>query len=279
MKQITIFMTALFFTLSWSHLSHAVTDSGYTPICEGAFETGSVCRTTPERYEVVIYEMGVCTANPMSGSSFNRDVCSTTFTNTAGFTYDFASVIGGKTELEGVSTRPANGTYKFPYMVMGTTFGLRASFFDGTNTYYSEADQDLNTSGPSVNFSESLKNFGEDDPGDAGNTCDPEYLNAPVDVGTISAYITNTTLVKPGASDKETVSTGRGNKVLCTNADRLVGLITLTNPFTISADTINMQFNFNITNYGVQFFNEDADTVPNDVGSGPFSGSFVIINK
>jgi hypothetical protein len=40
-----------------------------------------------------------------------------------------------------------------------------------------------------------------------------------------------------------------------------------------------MQFNFNITNYGVQFFNEDADTVPNDVGSGPFSGSFVIINK
>jgi hypothetical protein len=92
-------------------------------------------------------------------------------------------------------------------------------------------------------------------------------------------HITNTTLVKPGASDKETVSTGRGNKVLCTNADRLVGLITLTNPFTISADTINMQFNFNITNYGVQFFNEDAYTVPNDVGSGPFSGSFVIINK
>ena len=279
MKQITIYLTALFMALSCAHLSYAVTDSGYTPVCEGAFETGSVCRTTPERYEVVIYEMGVCTANPMTGTSFNRDVCSTTFVNTAGFTYDFVSVIGGNTELDGVSTRPANGTYKYPYMVMGTTFGLRASFNDGTNTYYSEADQDLNTTGPSVNFSESLKNFGEDDPNSGSNACDPEYLNAPVDVGTISAYITSASLDKPGASDKETVVTGRGNKVLCTNADRLVGVINLTNPFTISADTINMQFNFNITNYGVQFFNEDGDTVPNDVGSGPFSGSFVVTNR
>lgn len=57
---------------------------------------------------------------------------------------------------------------------------------------------------------------------------------------------------------------------------RLVGVMNLTEPFTIDADTIGFQFNFILTDYGVQFYDTDTDNLPNEFGSGPFSGRFTI---
>ena len=61
----------------------------------------------------------------------------------------------------------------------------------------------------------------------------------------------------------------------CAGVTRLVGVINLTTPFTITSNTTKMQFNFIITNYGVEFYVKGSGAVTS-MGSGAFSGSFVI---
>ena len=48
-------------------------------------------------------------------------------------------------------------------------------------------------------------------------------------------------------------------------------------PFTISPSTSKMQFTFNITGYGAQFFDDaGSDSIPDVGGSAPFSGFFEV---
>ncbi|MDC1280835.1 hypothetical protein N8Z28_00970 [bacterium] len=51
----------------------------------------------------------------------------------------------------------------------------------------------------------------------------------------------------------------------------------LTARFTILRSTSKMQFTFNITGYGAQFFDDAGSNIIPDVGgSGPFSGFFEV---
>ena len=57
--------------------------------------TGSstACRFTPQSYIASVFEMGLCTTNPMSGDSLDRSTCTTVFTasdQTNGSQHDFA---------------------------------------------------------------------------------------------------------------------------------------------------------------------------------------------
>lgn len=61
----------------------------------------------------------------------------------------------------------------------------------------------------------------------------------------------------------------------CTGVTRPVGVINLTTPFTITSDTTQMQFNFIITDYGGELDVNGSGAITS-LGSGPFSGSFVI---
>ena len=56
--------------------------------------TGSAtaCRFTPQLYKAAVFEMGLCTANPMSGASLDKSTCTTVFTatdQTNGSLHDF----------------------------------------------------------------------------------------------------------------------------------------------------------------------------------------------
>ena len=50
------------------------------------------CLGSPDRFELVIYEMGLCTQNPIVGSpkAFSKDNCVTTMSSTSGTTADLA---------------------------------------------------------------------------------------------------------------------------------------------------------------------------------------------
>jgi hypothetical protein len=63
---------------------------------------------------------------------------------------------------------------------------------------------------------------------------------------------------------------------LCNNVGRLVGIINLTTPFTITPNTLKMQFNFIVTDYGVELSDSGSDGYPDEYGSAPFSGTFTI---
>ena len=55
----------------------------------------------------------------------------------------------------------------------------------------------------------------------------------------------------------------------------MVGVINLTSPFSITTETTKLQFNFIVTDYGVEL-DVNGSGVVTDMGSGPFSGSFVV---
>ena len=69
---------------------------------------------------------------------------------------------------------------------------------------------------------------------------------------------------------------------VCSNVDRLVGVMNLNTPIVISPATMSFKFVFNVTDYGAQFFTNNAGAPGNNPngggGSGPFSGYFEVMD-
>ena len=66
----------------------------------------------------------------------------------------------------------------------------------------------------------------------------------------------------------------------CDNAGRLIGVMNLAAPVVVTSETIQVLFNFDLTNQGSQFFDTGGvNNDPDEYGSGPFSGAFTIISN
>ena len=95
--------------------------------------------------------------------TMDKSTCQTTFLasdQTNGFAVDVAAAIGGGASLEGTNTRANNGTYGFPYIILGKAFTVNVSITgsDG-NTYVGRSDGNVYTSGP-TDLVDNLTNFG-----------------------------------------------------------------------------------------------------------------------
>ena len=268
----------------------ASTDGAMPACSNGAVPAGTnalsdpVCRTTPTVFKVTIYEMGLCTAHPFAdgtGVTMDKSTCSVVFSNTAGSTADIASSIGGEDALEGDSFPPPEGTFKYPYAIMGTSFTVNTKVKGevgtafATKTYATAADgsyTDVTAGGNGVDFVSPLSNFGS-------GKCVSGYINGSTGVGTIDGYLTNTALVR--RDDADYTGAPPGNTNICTGQTRLVGVFDLSNPFTITPNTRMVKFNFVLTDYGVQVeVDEDTDANPGKVkmiSSAPFSAYFEAI--
>ena len=110
------------------------------------------CLGTPEKYEITIYEMGLCTSNtsPIIGSSgskiWDKSTCVPTMSSGInGTKVDLAP--GNSTEkiapLPSSDNRPSSGNYKYAYILISSEFKLKGSYelSDGT-TYYSKQGED-----------------------------------------------------------------------------------------------------------------------------------------
>ena len=234
--------------------------------------TATACRFTPQTYKATVFEMGLCTVNPMSGASLDRSTCTTVFTasdQTNGSQHDFAA---GDVELVGASTRPANGTYQYPYIILSNQFSIKGEYTRSGTTYYITANAGacdaVNTTGPAQECSSSLVQFAQT------AACDGEYLGARFEGGTLNGY-----LMQNSTLDKR-LGSGEGNAGSCTNVDRLVGVMELDTPLVITPSVMNFKFTFNVTGYGAQLFTNTArpTNTTSDGGSGPFSGFFTITN-
>ena len=233
---------------------------------------GGDCRTTPSKFEISVFEMGVCISHPFTNdgtktdiSTMDKSTCSVTFSatdQTNGSVIDIATAIGGSLDLDGTSTRPANGTYGFPYIILSEKFtvGITIDGFNG-NTYNGDASAVVASGGTLADYDDNLRNFG-------GPNCSSGYEDAVIPIGTIDAFITNASLVRSQRSEV--------TSQLCDNVGRLVGIINLTAPFTITSNTLKMQFNFVVTDYGVELTDSGSDGYPDEYGSAPFSGTFTI---
>ena len=235
--------------------------------------TATACRFTPQSYKANVFEMGLCTVNPMSGAALDRATCTKVFTatdTTNGSAHDFAL---GDAALVGTSARPANGTYKFPYIILKNVFTIKAEFERGGTTYYvrksGSACDAVNTTGPAQECDGTLVQFA------SSGDCDGEYLGARFEGGLLNGYLMQaSTLDKRDGSSEDS-----GGE--CTNVDRIVGVMELDTALVIDPSVMNFKFTFNVTGYGAQMFTGASrpNNNPNGGGgSGPFSGFFTIIN-
>ena len=62
--------------------------------------------------------------------------------------------------MTGTSSRPANGTYKYPYMIMKNEFTVNGSFTSNGTTYYSTGSGNAASSGTAAEYTDTLQNFG-----------------------------------------------------------------------------------------------------------------------
>ena len=104
---------------------------------------GGGCLLTPEKFEITIYEIGLCSTYPISGSAgskvWDKSSCSTTMISSTGVTVDLAQGnSSSKIEsLPSAKKRPPSGRYTHAFVLLSTEFGLKGSytFADGTRYY------------------------------------------------------------------------------------------------------------------------------------------------
>ena len=270
-----IFIIFCFSQKSYGTLKNSTTGAD-VPVCSstGTFMTANGdCRHTPTKYEVNIFEMGLCTNHPFTDDgtktdlvTMNKTSCTTTFLatdQTNGFAVDIATGIGGSLALDGTNTRPANGTYGYPYIILGKNFTINvAATASNGNTYYGKSDGTLVTvEGNSSDRVDPLTNF-------SGGECVSGYVGATIPIGTIDAFLTNAALERSHHTEFTNPN--------CDKNGKLVGIINLTTPFTITQNTLKLQFNFTVTDYGVNLQDTNNNSLPDSIGSAPFSGSFTI---
>ena len=275
-----ILFSALFVLSTLSLSANAAVENTTAIATTACNATGNIisagkedCRATPSTFTTQIYEIGLCTAHPYgaakTSATFDASTCVVIYTDAAPAAVNLAAAIGTNTALPGTASAPAQGTYGFPYIKLGTDFSVAGSFTNtpaggSATTYYSRgAGNAVDTTGPAVAQTDSLKNF--------GSGCTSGYLGAAVIGGTMDGFITDTSFARSNSGE----ATG-GN---CDKSDRLIAVMNLAAPFTVTSQTYAVNFNFILTNYGAQFVDDnDAGIVPDEFASAPFAGYFTVLN-
>ena len=113
------------------------------------------CQTTPDKFELTMYEMGLCTSDPISGSAgskvWDKSTCVTTMIDSSGVTVDLApgSSSSKTASLPSAETRPPSGRYTHAFILLSNVFGLKGSYtFSNGTRYYSTPGIDTSDNTP-----------------------------------------------------------------------------------------------------------------------------------
>ena len=197
------------------------------------------CILTPEKYEVKIYEMGLCLTNPLNAKVFSKEACITTLSNTSPVAANMA--VGNSLLLQGENEvdRPKSGDYGFAYIIIEDEFKLKFSYKLNDITYYSNGKNssaslpvnNAKTTPPALDFVETLNDFG-----------DPEEGFSP----------TATAAVDGGAGSITALLTDSNLKVATSAAavTRLIGVYVPKSKVTITDKTKGLEVQFVVTNQG-----------------------------
>ena len=115
----------------------------YIILLDSSSSSWGSCQGTPDKFEITIYEMGLCKSAPITGSAgskiWDKSTCVTTMIDSSGVTIDLApgSSSSKTATLPSSETRPPSGTYTHGFVLLSNVFGLKGSytFSDGTRYY------------------------------------------------------------------------------------------------------------------------------------------------
>lgn len=254
-------------------------DKAFANACaENPSSLSNSCYITPEVYKITIYEMGLCTSDPLAGTYVNSsDVmvtdyaidessCSPTFKNSNG---SLVNLAGGASQTlsGGTDIRPSVGSYPHAYVKIKNVFGLKGNYTINDVTYYSK-DAGLSDTSASNNaeWDQNLVDFGK------GSECEPLEENRSVAASeTFTSGTTGTMKAVLASVSGETYTpTTQAN---CGSSTRLFGAFSPTNPVVITEQTNGLEVRFTITNRGMSVYPGNNPYVV-EFGGGPFTPSF-----
>ena len=218
----------------------------------------SSCTVTPERYVITVYEMGLCTSDPLSGTNFDATSCSATLTSANGISADIAGTTA--TLTGGKDVRPTSASYQYAYIKMSNSFGLRGSYELNDTTYYSTSTGGATTSGSSTNFTSELYDF------NGGTTCSGS-----------PAYSTSETL-SAGVMKARITDSSYATSTSCGSSTRVVGSFKPddTSLLTISDSTSGLEVQFTTTGISLTVIpDQETGTTVSSFDGGPFQPQFV----
>ena len=253
----------------------AKVDGKYTKTAAEIGNSMDYCTETPERFEITIYELGLCTAQPIQTGSprtFSRNDCVVTMTS-SGSTADLAN---STVELPSMNGRPPSNTYTHAYIILTNTFGLRGSVTikngsGGDVKYCSMTNKDGSGSNSTSGTTE-------------GNFCTAEnhteLLNNFSDEGSFSAYFPleeEDGVMDGGGKVSALLTAADANLTTATQASeakRLIGVFETNSgsPVKITDATNGLEMQLTVTDigYGITFTNGE----PVFFGSMPFKPVF-----
>jgi hypothetical protein len=232
---------------------------------------GSWCASAPESYEVIAYEMYLCTAAPTApttASSMGLDNCFKNWELTSGAVL---SVQQNQTiDVPGSMTRPPNGTYTHGVMLIDNTFGITMSMqFDGAVT-----GQD-GSSGVYCATVSGSEEYGSSAQPTASSTCG----SSPITPGKFVEILTTfdetfgATAVADNLNGTSASITGYlvdANGYLAENdadVDKLLGSLTFASAVNFTTETTTLTMSFNVGE-GMSIY--DSGTNQLVFGSGHF---------
>ena len=225
------------------------------------------CTETPDRFEIVIYELGLCTLPPFTKASttFNKDTgnCVATMTS-SGSTVDIA---GSTVSLPQMPGRPQSNSYQYGYVIIQNVIGLKGSLkiddgSGGVTHYCPDATGNATNASAScipLNHSEEIDDFGDNAfsafyPGDARTS-----VSMPGGGAVTALLVKNDLSTASQASDSQKLiglfSTDVNNKVVITD----------------STNGLEMELSVTDLGYGISF---DGNGEVDDFGSMPFQPIF-----
>ena len=199
---------------------------------------GGFCVLTPEQYGVKIYEMGLCTSNPITSSGISKDSCYTSLENANPVITDFAKgnsfILKSQKEIK---ERPKTADYTHAYIIISPEFQLKFTYMVNNINYYSsginssafDPTNNATTTGPAKSFIETLNDFGDPEEGFS------DSAKAEVSGGVITAVLTDSNLKRSTSAAQTT---------------RLVGVFVPNKPISITDKTKGLEVKFVVTNQG-----------------------------
>ena len=227
----------------------------------------AACGATPQKYEITVVEMGVCTAHPYGTSkdaeAFDASTCSVVYSDTTPTATDIAGLDWHITWNGWRKYFTASRNLWVSIHLFENQFVTNTTFTAGDGTvWYGLANGSADQTGPAADRTDVLNNFGD-------TTCFSGYLGAAVTGGTIDGFITNSAKLRSAA----------GTADPCPLRTHVVGVMNLSTPFVITPQTYGLNFQFLLTGQGTQFMsNNGNDAIPEEYGSAPFSGLFTVLN-
>ena len=229
------------------------------------------CTLTPEKYEITIYEMGLCTSHPITGNAgslvYDKNSAGCVTTMSTATTVDLA---GGNALANLPSgTRPPSNSYSYAYILISNNFNLKGSYTlsDGTTTYYSKPMEDeWGAYGAADSSLSASQEHGEllDDLG-FGETWSGEMSAQTMSGGgKVSAILLK--------EDGQTKATSKGE------AKRLLGAFEANSgsPVVITDASKGLEVSLEVTDTGYSLMLNEAGNDIDEFGSAPFKPVFTV---